>query len=530
MKNNTKRLVSALICLAMVLAVLPMAVFAAGTTTLYCDAPDDWSCCHVYWWGASENNPEWPGVEMTQGADGIWSAEVASDATNVIFTNKHDKETGVQSGDLAMPTDNNVQYNYEANAWGAYGAEVEVVEKYFIAGDEALCGKNWDPGDPANEMTETSDGVWVKSYTNVAAGSYQFKVTVGSWSKDWGVPTVDEEGNTKVENYVLELAEASDVTITFTPADGAITVETTAAGSAEQPSEPADPSEPVEDPSEPAASEPAASQPEASEPAASQPEASQPEASEPAATGVTVTATVPSDWTNVRIWAWLSSDNSNPLGGDWPGTAMTKNGDKYSIVIPSTSVDRIVINGDVDGAVKQTVDLNVVAGKNADIVIGAAGDDGKFAAEVTYNGSVVVAPVDPSLKGDYRVVGDAAWMGAWDPANALGLMSEVSDGVYEITFKNVPVGNYEFKVTKDGTWDNAWGQGGIGGGNIAMAVTVAGDVTVRLNVGTGSLTYKTAASGEWVPVTGDMGIAAVCAALLFASAGLVCAVSKKKEF
>ena len=208
---------------------------------------------------------------------------------------------------------------------------------------------------------------------------------------------------------------------------------------------------------------------------------------------------------------------------------MTKSGDKWTITIPATDVDRIIINGKVNGAEVKTSDTNVVAGKNMVVVVTAA--DGGFTANVSYNGSVVVGPVDPALKGEHRVTGSAEWMGkVWDPANPNGLMTEISDGVYEITYKNVPVGNYEFKITKNGSWDNAWGQGGIGGGNIPMVVSVAGDVTVRLNVGTGAMSYKTAASGEWVPVTGDMSIAAVCAALLLASAGLVCAVSKKKEF
>ena len=505
MKNNTKRLVSALICLAMVLAVLPLAVFAAGTTTLYCEAPADWTNCNVYFWGSSVTTT-WPGEAMTKNADGLWAYEVPSDATNVIFNNG-----STQTGDLTMPTDDKVMFNFEANAWGTYGAEVEVVEQYFVAGSAGLCGSEWNPGDAANQMTETSEGVWTKSYTNVAAGTYEFKVTVGNWSKDWGVAGTDADGNPVVNNYVLELAEATDVTITFTPADGAISVKT---GSA-----PVEPSEPSETPSEP--SETPSETP--SEPSVAP--------SEPAATGVTVTVTAPADWTVVRIWAWRSADNSNPLGGEWPGTALTKSGDKWTITIPATDVDRYVINGDVNGETKQTGDLNIIAGKNVDIVIGAAGSDGKFAAEVSYNGTVVVGPVDPALKGVHRVVGDAAWMGSWDPANAAGLMTEISDGVYEVTFKNVPVGNYQFKITKDGTWDNAWGEGGKGGqNNIPMVVSVAGDVTVRLNVGTGALSYKTAASGEWVPVTGDMSIAAVCAALLLASAGLVCAVSKKKEF
>ena len=99
--KNAKRLISILICLAMVLAVLPMAVFAEGTTTLYCQAPDTWTTCYIYWWGSSSSNPGWPGYAMTKGEDGIWYYEVPSDASNVIFTKT---SSGPQTSDLDMPT------------------------------------------------------------------------------------------------------------------------------------------------------------------------------------------------------------------------------------------------------------------------------------------------------------------------------------------------------------------------------------------------------------------------------------------
>ena len=61
MKRSTKRLISCLICLAMAIALLPVAAFAAGTTTVYCQAPDGWTKCNAYWWGSSAQNPSWPG-------------------------------------------------------------------------------------------------------------------------------------------------------------------------------------------------------------------------------------------------------------------------------------------------------------------------------------------------------------------------------------------------------------------------------------------------------------------------------------
>ncbi|MBQ5712235.1 MAG: leucine-rich repeat protein, partial [Oscillospiraceae bacterium] len=221
MRRAFKWWISAVVCMVLLLMLIPGAAFAAGTTTLYCDAPDDWDNCNIYWWGSAETNPTWPGEAMTKNADGLWAFEVPSDATNIIFNNG-----SVQTGDLPMPTDDKVMFSYEAYAWGTYGSEVEVIEKYFVAGSAGLCGSEWDPGDPANQMTETSEGVWTKSYPNVAAGTYEFKITVGNWSKDWGVSGTGAEGDPVVNNYVLELTGAAGVNITFTPADGVITTST----------------------------------------------------------------------------------------------------------------------------------------------------------------------------------------------------------------------------------------------------------------------------------------------------------------
>lgn len=206
MIKASKRLISILICLTLVLAMLPMAVFAAGTT-LYCDAPDDWTCCYVYWWGSAETNPGWPGMAMTQDANGIWYYEVPSDADNVIFTNKADGSNGVQSGNLDMPTGENVQYTYEKNAWGAYGAEVEVVAPVLY-----LRGlTNWG-ADDSNKMTLNDDGTY-SIVIAVAAGTHEYKVADANWAEQ-----CPDSGN-----LYLNVATACDVTFVYNPASDVVT-------------------------------------------------------------------------------------------------------------------------------------------------------------------------------------------------------------------------------------------------------------------------------------------------------------------
>ncbi len=297
MKITNKRLVSILLCLAMVLAVLPVAAFPAGTTTLYCAAPDSWTNANVYWWGSS-TSVSWPGEAMTLGTDGLWYYAVPSDATNVIFNNG-----SVQSDDLVMPADDKVQFNYSAKEWVTYGSEIIVPETvyylrgtmngwgatdaltnngdgtysitvslaagdymykvgtddwswscpaadaslslaedcdvtfvldveaytvtatagsivvpeydYYVAGSAGLCGVEWDP--TQNLMAADGEDLYTITFSNIEAGSYEFKVTTGSWD----TPAYGNNG----ENYVITVDALSNVTINFNAATTEITVD-----------------------------------------------------------------------------------------------------------------------------------------------------------------------------------------------------------------------------------------------------------------------------------------------------------------
>ena len=201
MKSSAKRLLSVLIVLALALSLVPMMAFAADTTTVYCQAPSGWSTCKAYWWGSKTGtNPSWPGVNMTKGDDGIWTYDVPSDATGLIFTNG----SGSQTADLKVPTDENTMYVFQTRVW-TVPVLVEVEEAYYVAGSAGLCGVEWDPGAAANKMAdEDKDGIYTITYTDVAAGNYEFKVTDGTWDNSWG----QNGGNA---NYKLTVAEADSI-------------------------------------------------------------------------------------------------------------------------------------------------------------------------------------------------------------------------------------------------------------------------------------------------------------------------------
>ena len=206
MSKTNKRLVSILLCLAMVLAVLPMAVFAADTTTVYFANTGNWDTVAVYWWGSASTNPAWPGEVMTDLGNGYWSYDVPSDITGIVFNNN---DKGAQTSDLSMPTDGSNYYNNADGSWSVYtGAEIEVVEvEYFLRGN-----MNTWAADSTNKMTKQDDGTYAITLS-LEAGNYEYKASLADWS--WSCPSGD--------NATLSLAEAADVTFVLNVEEGTLT-------------------------------------------------------------------------------------------------------------------------------------------------------------------------------------------------------------------------------------------------------------------------------------------------------------------
>ena len=90
---------------------------------------------------------------------------------------------------------------------------------YYVAGQDTLCGSNWNPGDEANIMTQGEDGLYTKVYENVAAGVYELKVTVGDWTESWGDATSTNG------NYFATVEALSTVTVIFDAETKTVSVE-----------------------------------------------------------------------------------------------------------------------------------------------------------------------------------------------------------------------------------------------------------------------------------------------------------------
>lgn len=105
----------------------------------------------------------------------------------------------------------------------------------------------------------------------------------------------------------------------------------------------------------------------------------------------------------------------------------------------------------------------------------------------------------------YRVVGNADWMGNWNAKSNAGRMTEENSDTFVKTFYGVAPGDYELKITKNGSMDESWGKEGE---NYRFTLEETRDVTVTFYARSAFITVKDqSASGyvaEDIPKTADL--------------------------
>lgn len=250
-----RKLVSVLIVLAMVLALAP-AAFAENTTTVL------WSgeaAAGGNWWDwvltasvdgsvlteggylCVYHDVQYPGLNVILGGDSngwaqINSVEASACDSGYVTVIGYDALTAAYGADLAdvnsvtvyVSTGDTVTVTcitYTAPAEGSEesdgaGETEETAAVYIVAGVSDLCGSNWDPADPANQMADgDGDGIYTITYSAVAPGNYEFKVVenLPDGTRNWLC-------NDGWNNEVLSVSETCDVTISYDTATGVITV------------------------------------------------------------------------------------------------------------------------------------------------------------------------------------------------------------------------------------------------------------------------------------------------------------------
>ena len=399
-----KKHVSLLLVLAMLLCCIPVGVFAAeeayyvaGTAELCGGA---WEC------GNADN-------KMAQNSDGLYEKTYPAvpagnhefKITDGTWNNSWGKNGG--SANYTFTTDKvqEVKITFNANTkqilvyLDGVCIDTPVTEAYYVAGVAELCGNAWACGDEANKMTLDSDGLYKKTYEQVGAGTYEFKVTDGTWDNSWG---------NNGANYSFTLTEEKNVTITFHPGTKEI--------------------------------------------------------------GVVLTDVVVEELYVVAGFGALCGSEWNP--GDLNNKlSLKENGlyEKTYFSVPAGSYEFKVTDGTWSNswgdngnnyAFATTVESNVTITFNPE------------SKEIT----VTTAEVLPFyVAGTEELCGEG-----WNPGAAANKMTLGADGLYTKTFKSVPAGHHEFKVT-DGTWSNCWG---MDGNNYVFETAEVLNITITFNAET----------------------------------------------
>ena len=417
-------------------------------TRLYCNAPEYWDRCYIYWWGGSVECPSWPGIALEIDPAGIWRGSVPSDAEGFVFNNYYDTNTD----ELVVPTDGYNQYNVQHKLWTAYGDEPQgnvSPDSLALVGSGFPGIAEWDPADPAGHMQEVSQGIYVKTLEIPAACEIEFKIVGndtwdGLWVFGGGAIQLGEwsrlERGSGAENLHLTVEESCTLSFTIDlnglrDGDYAyLLVETDT----------------------------------------------------PPVPQRRLIVYAPDFWPGVYAYTWDPESF-----GSWPGSPLRSHIIYWEMSIPSTLVNLVLSSGMLPDMTRyQTPDITVTPGTN-DVTVSIR-DDGMYTLQ--YGNAYL---------DRYRVVGNASWMGDWFAGSDAGLMEEIGNNVYQKCFKNVTPGSYEFRITTDGTWDESIGDSN--GNNFCFDVETPCDVTVTLTLVDGATTVDVQLDypGMMGDVTGD---------------------------
>ena len=157
-------------------------------------------------------------------------------------------------------------------------------------------------------------------------------------------------------------------------------------------------------------------------------------------------------WTACYAWIWDAA-GANYTGGNWPGEALSMEGDYYVWNVPASlmgaTVNVIFSNGEGD----QTVDINGVVLSDDVVITLTDNEGGKWNA--TINGEAPVEPEKPAEK----VYGLVGTINEWGSASAdLALVAHKGNW---LTYKNFTVTSEDqFKIRVNAGWDENYGADG----------------------------------------------------------------------
>ena len=232
MRKLSKILVLALVLVTLLTAVASMGftTSAATTRTIYFKPSSNWleagAWFDAWTWGGTSSDA-W--VTFTDSNyDGIYEATIPSDRTGMKILRKDPASTAhgwtswAETGDLTITSSKNCLSNTgwsTTMTWSSI-ADPSTDVTFTVAGAAGLAGTEWDNTNAANDMTLVSGRVYEKTFTGVAAGTYEYKVLANhAWTYSWGSGSSNASVTVELDN--------SDVTITFNEETKAITAKVT---------------------------------------------------------------------------------------------------------------------------------------------------------------------------------------------------------------------------------------------------------------------------------------------------------------
>lgn len=156
--------------------------------------------------------------------DGVYEVEYAisgKTSTGVIFCRMDPSKTALEWGTVWNQTNNLTNFNKTKTTYtisdGSWsnGTWSNVVYNFYVAGN----GKNnapWCDGLDWNNKGSKLDANGAVTFSGVKAGTYEFKVTNGTWNVTFGAGSLDINNSTKDDCRFKDLGEGSDGNVKFT--------------------------------------------------------------------------------------------------------------------------------------------------------------------------------------------------------------------------------------------------------------------------------------------------------------------------
>ena len=159
--------------------------------TFYAINSAEWPTVAAHYWEGADGGSAWPGANMVKESEtingfDIYSITISSDFVNIMFTNQIDGDNNKKTADLTTEGNNGKYYDIKDAKWYASLSEVPVSYDYYITG--SLVG-GWDP---KQKGIEKDGELYKATFTDLAAGEYEFKITKGDWAQQWNYSNLDK--------------------------------------------------------------------------------------------------------------------------------------------------------------------------------------------------------------------------------------------------------------------------------------------------------------------------------------------------